>query len=230
MPATEEQKAVWSVLRLLLKAGEDWIRHKRPTRAAAVAEIAERQFTALRDHDLEGHLLHRGNAGSFADHQVIYIEPPPRQGPAVAAIWCRWDFGSAEARCGFYFGLWMQTQLRGAAAHGLSERTDFVGYRYETPETGENHNYYHVQPCRSLGARDEEVAQALPVSQRNPTWPLAAETSLELLLCLVVSLYGKRGLRDLQANVLGNPAMRGNDLLCRSMSKLLDLGGGPSAG
>ena len=212
------------MLRLLLKAGEDWTRHGRPTEAAGVAEIAERQFTALKGYDLDGHLLYRGNSGRFEENQVIYVEPPAGETRAVAAIWCRWDFETIVPRCGFYFGLWAEMETTAPDSQEPKRTTNFVGYRYETPEDGDNHDYYHVQPCRSMGSRGETVPQALPIPQRNPTWPMAATSSLELLLCLVVSIYGKSGLRHLQGQVLGDPVMRGNTMLSRSIAKMLDLG------
>ena len=59
----------------------------------------------------------------------------------------------------------------------------FLGFRYETPEDGDNHDYYHAQPCQSMGdGVRSRWTNALPISERNPTFPLAAQSSLELLL------------------------------------------------
>lgn len=101
--------------------------------------------------------------------------------------------------------------------------TKFIGYRYETPEYGDNHNYYHAQPCQSMGDRDEKVTQALPVPERNPTWSLAAKSSLELLLCLVVSIYGMKGLLDMK-NHFSKILNENNNLeLFRSIKNILNL-------
>ena len=67
-------------------------------------------------------------------------------------------------------------------------------------EAGTNHNYYHAQPCRSTGQKDDEVEMALPISYRMPTWPIAATCALELLLCFVASMYGMNGLRQLKGS------------------------------
>ena len=224
MQATEEQKAVRSVLYLLLKSGENWTRYRRRTAAAGVAAIAERQFTALKDHELDNHLSYGGNSGSFEENRVIYVKPPTGEARAVAAIWCRWNFEPTVSRCGFYFGLWAERETNAPDHQEPKRTTSFLGYRYETPEDGKNHDYFHVQPCRSMGSREETIPQALPIPQRNPTWPLAATSSLELLLCLVMSLYGKSGLRVLQARVRSDPSMRGNRTLTRSIKKMLELG------
>jgi hypothetical protein len=100
----------------------------------------------------------------------------------------------------------------------------FIGYRFETPERGTNHNYYHAQPCRSMGQKDDEVETALPISYRMPTWPIAATCALELLLCFVASMYGLDGLRQLQHALNDDVAARGNRLLQSALKAMFALG------
>ena len=141
MAATEEQKAILSVLRVLRNEGETWSRHRRPLAATAVATVAERQFTALKENELVDYLLYRGKVGQFDDGRAIYIEPPPKEQSSVAAIWCRWNFDLELPSCGFYFGVWSAREAFSAADRSDSKTdTCFIGYRYETPEQGDNHN------------------------------------------------------------------------------------------
>ena len=210
------------MLRFLLEEGEVWSRGEDLNEHDTPLMIVNGRFTPLNTNELDNHLLHRGNCGEFGNNQVIYIKPPKKEKAGVAAIWCRWDFCRPIPKCGFYLGLWFQ-----ASGDQLNEETprmrtsSFIGYRYETPGEGDNHNFYHVQPCRSMGDRDEKVTQALAVPERNPTWPLAAESSLELLLCLVVSLYGMKGLHYMREQVLED--IRQNRQLGLSINKILDL-------
>ena len=53
MPATDEQKAVLSVLRILLNKGEYWMRSERKAKADAAARVAESQFTAMENMNLK---------------------------------------------------------------------------------------------------------------------------------------------------------------------------------
>ena len=53
-------------------------------------------------------------------------------------------------------------------------------------------NYYHAQPCRSMAASRTPVAEALPIPDRYPAFPLAATSSVDLLLCLVTSIHGMK--------------------------------------
>ena len=134
------------------------------------------------------------------------------------------DFAGASAKCGFYVGTWWNAQTVLADAADCVGRIVFLGFRYETPEEGDNHNFFHAQPCRSMGERDLPVVQALPVTERNPTWPLVASTALDLLLCLVISLYGKRGLAKLEAEIQETVSIRSQRLLLDSVKRILEVG------
>ena len=74
-----------------------------------------------------------------------------------------------------------------------------------------------------MGAKDDPIDHALPVSQRDPTWPLAAKTALELLLCLVTSLYGMKGVVALQDKALEDVALRGNGVITEALKAILGL-------
>ncbi len=222
MPATEEQKAVGLVLSLLQSKGTEWTRLDRPPAVNAATIEATRKFSPIERTELERHFLHGGNRGQFRENQAIYIVPPTKETSAAAALWCRWDFDLALPKCAFYFGIWSQKPTYQAEdARTESKHTAFVGFRYETPEEGENHDYCHAQPCRSMGARDDPIMHALPLSTRYPTFPLAAESSLELLLCLIVSLYGMNGLSEIRERVLEDAQMRNNKMLCGALNKVL---------
>ena len=81
-----------------------------------------------------------------------------------------------------------------------------IGFRMETPEsmnqnatTTDNegiHDFHHAQLIRKFGQRELdcklkiECPSWLPESQ--PSFPLPAECPVMLLLCLILTLYGKR--------------------------------------
>ena len=212
MATTAEQRAIFAVLRLLLTDGLD--RTRPPPDTIAVLKMARAQFTPLERYDFDP--LEYQPTGRFPVGRVIYIEPPPREKSAVAALWCRWDFNADLPRCGFYLGIW-SAQRGFPNPNSGHKHPAFTGFRYETPEDGDNHDYYHAQPCQSMGG-DEDVRCALPISPRVPTFPLAAQSSLALLLCLVTSVYGMAGLKKLQSKVSGR-----NKLLRQSIEDILEL-------
>ena len=65
MPATEEQKAILSVLHLLLKSGEQWMRFDRPDASTEAANAATGNFVALRENELDESLALCGKGRSF---------------------------------------------------------------------------------------------------------------------------------------------------------------------
>lgn len=224
LAAAEEQKALLQVLRLLRAEGEEWTRYKRTTAAASAAKSAEGKFTALEEQELDTHFLYQGKAGQFDENKVIYVKPPAKDPSAVAGIWCRWNYDKALPKCGFYYGLWSaQPAFPVVDPDDPTRHPAFVGYRFETPEEGDNHNFYHSQPCRSMGAKDDAIEHSLPISQRDPTWPLSAGNALELLLCLVTSLYGMNGLSNLRDTINGDATLRQNTLLKDAIGNLLSL-------
>ena len=224
MATTNEQKAICHVLTALREEGEAWIRRGAPKAAKAV-RVAQAKFGTVDATELSSLLMHGALEGEFEANRVVYLLPPGKEEAAVAAIWCRWDYEKPIPRCGYYFGMWSSqppfpkpTEERGDERH-----IAFVGYRFETPENDKNHNYYHAQPCRSMGSKDDEIESALPISNRMPTWPVAASSALELLLCLVTALYGMDGLRRLEKTLSEDVAARQNRELINAVNAILGL-------
>jgi hypothetical protein len=223
LAVADEQKALLHVLRILHSQGEDWMRHKRAPGLVA-ARVAENKFDAIAQHELNNHFLYQGKAGQFGENKVIWIKPPAKDPSAVAGIWCRWNYEKTLPKCGFYYGLWSERPpFPTVDSSATAKHPAFVGYRFETPEEGNNHNFYHAQPCRSMNAKDDPVEQSLPISEREPTWPLAATTALELLLCMVTSLYGMSGLSELLDSINADGALRQNVPFKSAVDNLLAL-------
>lgn len=199
------------MLEELRREGDEWVRSlaaRPPAWRAATA-----RFSPLTSNALETRLLHRprGNFGEGA----LYLKPN-RQMDATIALWCRWDFQDGANGCWYYLGIW-------------PNEGGFLGFRFEMPEAGDNHNYYHSQPCRNLGSRQEPIAEALPLPERNPTWPLAASSPLELLLCLVLSIRGMQGLRHLNERMDDDNRLRQSRELRDGIQRMLELAAGPRA-
>lgn len=222
MPVAEEQTAIRGILEILRADCEKWNRDHSSDRNSR--KLAEIKFNVVNQYQLEA-FFKRGNTGKFDDEQIVRLKPPARDIESIAGIWCRWDFTQTPPKCGFYYGLWSeQPAFPAPLPPAKSDRhLAFVGYRFESPEDGNNHNFYHSQPCRSMGAKDAPVDQALPISQRDPTWPLAAENATELLLCLVTALYGMTGLVTLESTVQQTPSLRRNSIIISGIRKVLGL-------
>ena len=197
----DERRAIRDVLKALLLEGEQWIREQ----PSAGAPRSNSRFTGLKQRQLDSY-LHRRH-GAFGPGEVIRVKPPPREAH-MAALWCKWRFDGTRVGCWFYLGIWL-------------DGGQFIAFRFEPPEQGDNHDYYHCQPCRTMGWKGAPEYNALPVPERNPTWPLAASSSLDLLLCLVVSIQGMIGLRTLKQRIDKQGMPRRNKRLTAAFERMI---------
>ena len=198
----DEVKAIWYVLRELLIDGERMNLGRIPDGAHL-----DRIFTPLSEFTLEQRMRH-GPRREFELGEGIRLKPPYRDAQ-VAALSCKCRFDGSRTTWRFYLGLWLGGDR-------------FVGIRFEPPGDAENHSYYHSQLCSTMGDR-APVAGALEVPERYPAWPLPAASSLELLLCLVVSVHGMAGFNELRGRIKEDSAMRQNDLLVKALDKMAGL-------
>ena len=196
----DERKAVRDVLRAMLLDGEEWL-EQRPATPSAGGAVP---FRALKPAQLDAYLLHR-ESGQFRAGEGIRVRPPRREAH-MAAIWCKWHHG-VRMDCWFFLGIWLGDG-------------QFIAFRFEPPERGDNHNYYHSQPCRNMGWEGTPDYGAIRVPERSPTWPLPAESSLDLLLCLVVSIQGMIGLRSLKKRIDRGGIVRNSKLLAKAFEKM----------
>ena len=221
MAMKHEQAALIMLIEALYRRGEDWERREQPRRPEKLKNAAFAVLAQLTRQDVEGYRAAKAE-GSFGEDRIILLQPPSQDREAIATLWCRWNFESAVANCGFYYGVWsMVSPLPGTKVEGDGKRVPaFIGYRFETPEIGTNHNYYHSQPCRSMGSKVQEIVNALQVSSKMPTWPLAAANEVELLLCMILSLYGFIGFRQIRDAVLNDRRAQRNPALTDALAKV----------
>ena len=159
--------------------------------------------------------------GNLGASRVIRLQPPTHHSDRLVVLWCRWNFGQTPAQCGYYYGNWYLLRPPGSSGGAGSRVVGFLGYRFETPEIGENHNYYHCQPCLNFGTKeDPPVSHAIERSAYDPTWPIAASDSVELLLCLVLALYGFDEFRRIDAELMSIRAASRNSRLTKALSAI----------
>ena len=93
-----------------------------------------------------------------------------------------------------------------------------IGFRMETPESmnqegeipanGEIHDFYHAQLIQRFGQRklDNKLQIHCPswIPDSQPSFPLPADCPVTLLLCLIVTLYGRKCYNQFVANYLND--------------------------
>ncbi|MBT9142247.1 MAG: hypothetical protein DDT32_00737 [Syntrophomonadaceae bacterium] len=126
--------------------------------------------------------------------KVLYL-PPLQKNPEfvpVLSLWCNLD----ETRTK------MTLKVMLISSSGDERNLRGVGFRLESPHGDEEdegderkevgrHDFYHAQLIRSLGyGPSVECPGWLPETQ--PSFPLTADCPVTLVLCLLLSLYGKK--------------------------------------
>lgn len=88
------------------------------------------------------------------------------------------------------------------AMFGLkSGKPSAVGFRFETPEAGETHNYYHSQMIEDLVPNRGRLPCQEWLPQRCPALTLNAVNAMTLLLSLLFSLYDRAFEGELESNL-----------------------------
>lgn len=126
--------------------------------------------------------------------KVLYLPPLEKhtQFLPVLSLWC--DLDGTRTK--------MTLKVMLISSGGDGGNLHGVGFRLESPHGEEEneedeskkvgrHDFYHAQLIRSLGyGPPVECPSWLPETQ--PSFPLTADDPVTLMLCLLLSLYGKR--------------------------------------
>lgn len=213
---TDEQRAVALIFDRLHMEGLEWYRKSNAPGVAFYTARLKATYSVV-DPTRVADIRWRP-ASQFPSRHIAILCPPDRDPEPLLAVWCRWNFEMNPAKCGFYIGLW--TKIGGTH--------NFVGFRFESPEEGDQHDFYHCQPCRNLGDQAHPDSRAVAISEFVPTLGLHAENSAELALNIVLAMRGKRGLERFRRSLMEAEAeARNSDILKRAFQRLKSLPGFP---
>lgn len=210
---TDEQQAIALIFERLHAEGLEWYRKSSEPGAAHFANSLQATYSLAERSRIDQ--IRWTSRSSFPSRHVAILLPPDRDPEPLLAVWCRWDFDVEPARCGFYTGMWIR----------LRKSHEFVGFRFESPEEGDQHDFYHCQPCRNLGDRGQPEAAAVAISEYVPTLALHAENSVELALNIVLAMRGKQGLEAFRRAIMLEPEARNSEILKRGFRRLKALPG-----
>ncbi len=154
-------------------------------------------FYPINDKALEGLLSRSPYAGEVHCQGTWLFLPVPRKGslrlPILNVIY---DYAKNPA----------EIRMQAAIFYSANDETLAMGWRFESPEcSGEqgeqsSHGFYHAQPSHSL--RTGSRAYDLPIADSRtpdglPTFPLDAADEVDLLVCLLLSIYGLKEASEL---------------------------------
>ena len=150
----------------------------------------------------EVHTVGRKPRGSLPSKKIIVMPPSGKETDAVLGLWLKWDFEAQPFEFRLFLGQWSEIE---------GSRT-FVAFRFEAPEQGDEHCYYHCQPCRDFGDRDPLPNAAL-ISHRFPTIPVDASNIVELTVCALMASMGHKKMKAFVRKLLTDAAADSNEPL-----------------
>lgn len=193
----EQFDAVALILNRLMTEGLEWYR-------GADAEdvgLFERRISGPFKIFETGHIYEIGRKpkGSLPAKKILVMPPSGREAEAILGLWLCWNFEADPFEFRVFLGHWYEIK---------GDKT-FLAFRFEAPELGEDHNYYHCQPCRNFGDRDP-VPYAALVSEKFPTIPINASNIVELTLCALKASMGQKKIKSFVRKLLKDPAASSN--------------------
>lgn len=225
----EEGKAILAVLQTLARRGLQQHRElglqfgdrlPKDARNNKLVVMAHSYLT-LTERELSD-MANVAERQQFPKDTFIPLEPSNYTKGGFAFLWCRWDLPGSNA-CGFYYGHFRMAprqQVEGELTGGNVPQ--FIGYRYESPNPGgDEHRFFHAQPTDSMDPAADRIACALPCPVDAPTFPLPVQTIVGLLLCLVLSVLGKKRLDEIIAELRTSRQTQRNSYLNNAITEVL---------
>jgi hypothetical protein len=155
-------------------------------RQAAIAN----QYTRLEVLDLGRYFKQhpeQGDTSAAGDEMRSFIFLPVVDVPPLLPI-LSMSYDLAQCKASLQAGVFVR--------NSISEKNPAAfGYRFEQPEGGGRHDYWHAQPFRSFKLCKGQT-RALPRIENwarpddTPAFPLDAEAPIDLLVTLMISIYG----------------------------------------
>lgn len=205
---TEHREAVVLILDRLKAEGLEWYRSAKAEDVALFERRISGSFSIFDGGEI--HTVGRKPKGSFPSKKILVMPPSGREEEAILGLWLRWDFEAEPFEFRLFLGQWSE----------IDGQKTFIAFRFEAPEQGEEHNYYHCQPCRDFGDR-EMVPNAALVSHRFPTIPLNASNIVELTVCALMSSMGQKKMKGFVRKLLRESASASNAALKTAYSRCL---------
>lgn len=197
---TEQHDAVVLILDRLKTEGLEWYRGAKSEDVDFFQRRISGSFSIFESGEI--HTIGRKPKGSFPAKKILVMPPSGREEEAILGLWLRWNFEADPFEFRVFLGQWSE----------VDGNKTFLAFRFEAPEQGEEHNYYHCQPCRNFGDKDL-VPNAALVSQRFPTIPLNASNIVELTLCTLMASMGHKKMKSFVRKLLRDSAAASNSWL-----------------
>ena len=137
----------------------------------------------------------RREADSNKSKRYVYFMPVDEGGPIIPIMTFGYNLSRSsppipEVR--FRVGLFLMDSTQDLKS---------IGFRFEAPEGEGIHHYYHAQMITGFSKGDASLNSLNWLPESQPAFSLDAKNSVELFICLLVSLYGLEIIDRLQSAI-----------------------------
>ena len=207
---TEQFEAVQLILNQLKSDGLEWFRNSVLDEKTFLQQPRSEGFGVFNGRQI--HEIGTKPNGSFPGKKFLIMQPGAKETNAVLGLWLKWDFREGTHNFRLFLGQWSVVE----------KKKTFGAFRFETPETGDVHNYYHCQPCRNFGDK-EKLKNSVYFSERFPTIPLNASNIVELTLCALLAALGRQKTKTFVRALLSQGSGSENSVLKEAYGRVLNV-------
>jgi len=197
---THEQRKLVEILVWISQLGDNV--QNLPKEAQKIHQSAAEKFRKINSRELEAILTQdESETVSLLDSNSFVYLPPIEKGGCFVPILCiEYNFDAETPIVSLKVALFLMVENDG------KDELKAIGYRFETPHKHSRHHYYHLQPIDGFDRSDRwKLPGSEWVPTNYPAFPLDAEDPIELLICLLVSLYDLKiikAIRDIKDNFI----------------------------
>lgn len=195
-----QKEAVFQILNQISQQGMDWYRGAKLEQSDLLRSRSSEKYELIDTSELWN--IGSQPSGSFSSKKFLVLEPHTHDKEPFLGIWLRWDFTGERPEFSLFLGFWSI----------VNDEKSFVAFRFEAPEIGSEHDYYHCQPCRNFGDK-EDLPEAVAISDRFPTIPLNAGNIVELTVCALMSTLGREKAKAFMLSLLKDSEAGSNEYL-----------------
>ena len=151
-------------------------------------------YTAFREVEIEKIFTGTDSFNSL-NHKKFLIFEPVRVGSWMLPVLSfGYDFRRSHPEFWIRLALFLFEEL------DQNNELRAVGYRFESPEGEGIHHYYHAQLIRAFDKNNEQWRIPCPgwLPTKQPAFALDAHSPVTLVACILISLYGRGFISELQ--------------------------------
>jgi hypothetical protein len=187
-PVNVGQKTLNDILIWIVQRGDDI--QNAPEQVQSIQEQIAIYYKKINGLELEA-MLTAGAPGmmSMLDKDVFIYLPPIEKGNYIVPILClEYDYATEIPELILKIALFLFDGEQNLKA---------IGYRFETANKQGRHCYCHIQHIDGLG-RHKLPPGIEWIPKEYPAFPIDAQDPVELLVCMLVSLYDLAIIKNLE--------------------------------